>query len=264
MTAQKFHFIYSHYCLSFGYHNSDYQNIEMKPEKERPSIIFSAALTTGRNATFRFSVIRDEITHQLSAVTPLGNSHNGSFNTRGLRALAISLEDAPAALEQLRAKADEFLRFERTSEDRITEGLQSHLTDLRFMHELDAAGNRYDGADYDPEDDFHKWLIENDFAEVETDDESPEDKTLSLAWDWEDRLTEYFDNYFLGVQIANTPAGDSPCVEADICVGGPTCYLKQFFGRGYVLVYAWGGQSDAYSLDSDLDDWLDDRFCVYC
>lgn len=249
--------------LANAYHNEDFYKASIAPQHAQPNIQLQITLGD-KAATFYFLVNRAIQTHELTAVTPLPETDFGKYNAMGMQRLDIAPADWRAANEELKAIADGCLKHKRTEEDMTTEGLHSHLTDLQFMYELDTSGDDYDGADYDPDDDFHKWIIENNFAEVETDDDDPDDKALSLAWDWRDRLTEYFDSYFLSVQIANTPAGDSPCVEADICVGGPTCYLRQFFGRGYVLVYSWGGRSDDWSLDADLDDWLDDRFCVYC
>lgn len=218
----------------------------------------------GQEADFRLPLVRNSETHEITAINPIGDKCEGHNNRAVFEALGISLSDSLVAYEALTRLADSALKYERTEEDRISEGLQAHLTDLHFMHEMDMAGDDYDGVDYDPDDDFHKWLIDNEFAGVETDDDDPDDKTLSLISDWQDRLNEYFDNYFLSVRVANTPEGNAPCVEADICIGGPTCYLKQFFGRGYVLVYSWGGISEDYALDAEMDDWLDDRFGVNC
>ena len=249
--------------LANAYHNDDFYKASSLPQRSQPSIQLQIALGD-KAATFYFLVNRAIQTHELTAVTPLPETEFGKVNAEAFKRLGIAPADQWAANEQLKAIADECLKHKRTEDDMIAEGLRGHLTDLQFMYELDTNGDSYDGADHDPDDDFHKWLIENNFAEVETDDDDPDDKTLSLVSDWRDRLTDYFDSYFLGVQIANTPEGDAPCVEADICVGGPTCYLRQFFGRGYVLVYSWGGLSDDWSLDADLDDWLDDRFGVDC
>lgn len=259
----SFNFTLKSEYLANTYHNDDFYKASIAPQHAQPNIQLQIALGD-KAATFYFLVNRAIQTHELTAVTPLPETDFGKYNAAGMQRLGIAPADQWTANEQLKAIADKCLKHKRTEEDMIAEGLRGHLTDLQFMYELDTNGDSYDGDDYDPDDDFHKWLIENNFAEVETDDDDPDDKTLSLVWDWQDRLTEYFDNYFLSVQIANTPAGDAPCVEADICVGGPTCYLRQFFGRGYVLVYSWGGKSDDWSLDADLDDWLDDRFCVNC
>ena len=249
--------------LANAYHNKDFYKASSLPQRSQPNIQLQITLGD-KAATFYFLVNRAIQTHELTAVTPLPETEFGKNNAAAMQRLGIAPADQWAANEQLKAIADECLKHKRTEEDMIAEGLRGHLTDLQFMYELDTNGDSYDGADYDPDDDFHKWLIENNFAEVETDDDDPDDKTLSLVSDWQDRLTDYFDSYFLGVRIANTPEGDAPCVEADICVGGPTCYLRQFFGRGYVLVYSWGDLSDDWSLDADLDDWLDDRFGVDC
>lgn len=249
--------------LANAYHNEDFYKASIAPQHAQPNIQLQITLGD-KAATFYFLVNRAIQTHELTAVTPLPETDFGKYNAMGMQRLDIAPADWWAANEELKAIADGCLKHKRTEEDMIAEGLRGHLTDLQFMYELDTNGDDYDGADYDPDDDFHKWLIENNFAEVETDDDDPEYKTLSLFGDWRDRLSDYFGNSFLSVHIANTPEGDAPCVEADICVGGPTCYLRQFFGRGYVLVYSWGGLSDDWPLDADLDDWLDDRFCVYC
>lgn len=249
--------------LANAYHNDDFYKASSLPQCSQPNIQLQIALGD-KAATFYFLVNRAIQTHELTAVTPLPETDFGKTNAKAFKLLGIEPTDQWAANEQLKAIADGCLKHKRTEEDMIAEGLLTHKADILNMYELDINGDDYDGAGYDPDDDFHKWLIENDFAKVETDDDDPDDKTLSLVSDWQDQLTEYFDNYFLSVQIANTPEGDAPCVEAYICFGGPNCYLRQFFGRGYTLVYAWGGLSDSYGLDADLDDWLDDRFCVNC
>lgn len=248
--------------LANAYHNDDFYKASSLPQHSQPNIQLQIALGN-KAATFYFLVNRAIQTHELTAVTPLPETDFGKNNSSAFKRLGIKPADQWAANEELKAIADECLKHKRTEEDMIAEGLRGHLTDLQFMYELDTNGDSYDGDDFDPDDDFHKWLIGNNFAEVETDDDDPEYKTLSLFGDWRDRLSDYFGNYFLSVRIANTPEGDAPCVEADICVDGPTCYLRQFFGRGYVLVYAWGGLSDDWSLDSDLDDWLDSMLCTY-
>ena len=217
----------------------------------------------GQEADFRLPLIRNSETHEITAVNPIGDKCEGHNNRAVFEALGVSLSDSLVAYEALTRLADNALKYERTEEDRISEGLQSHLTELRFMHELDTNAYEYKCEDYDPEDDFHKWLIDNEFAEIDDNDDDY-GNLLRLRPDWQDRLNEYFDNYFLSVRIANTPEGNAPCVEADICIGGPTCYLKQFFGRGYVLVYSWGSISEDYALDAEMDDWLDDRFGVIC
>lgn len=252
--------------LANAYHNDDFYKASSLPQRLRPNIQLQIALGD-KAATFYFLVNRAIQTHELTAVTPLPETDFGKNNAEAFKRLDIEPADQWPANEQLKAIADKCLKHERTNEDMIAEGLRGHLTDLQFMHELDQKGAWYDGDEFDPADDFQRWLIENEFAYVDEnadDENAPIERTVQLYSDYQDRLTEYFDNYFLGVQIANTADGDAPCVEADICIGGPTCYLKQFFGRGYVLVYAWGGQSDTYNLNADLDDWLDDRFCVYC
>lgn len=217
----------------------------------------------GKEADFRLPLRRDSETHAITAGTPIAGICEGHDNTNVFHALSIPLWDSLIVYEVLTRLADNALKRERTQEDLISEGLESHLTELRFMHELDTNAYEYNALDYDPEDDFHKWLIDNEFAYIDDNDDDY-GNLLRLVHNWEDRFAEYFDNYFLSVRVANTPEGDAPCVEADICVGGPTCYLKQFFGRGYVLVYAWGGLSDDWALDSDMDAWLDDRFGVNC
>ena len=217
----------------------------------------------GKEADFRLPLRRDSETHVITAETPIGGICERHSNNEVFAALRISLADSLGVYKQLIALANDVLKRKRTEEDLISEGLESHLTELRFMHELDTNAYEYNALDYDPSDDFHKWLIDNEFAEVDDNDDDY-GNLLRLMPNWEDRFSEYFDNYFLSVRVANTPEGNAPCVEADICVGGPTCYLKQFFGRGYVLVYSWGGLSDDWALDSDMDNWLDDRFCVNC
>ena len=207
-------------------------------------------------------LFRNDITHQICAYTPRGDFLAGKDNTAKLRAAGVSIEQLLAVYGELTRLVTEKLRFERTEDDRITEGLLSHKSDILNMYELNTRGADYDGIDYDDSDDFHKWLIENEFAEVDTDDETGE-KTLMLFGDWEDRLSDYFGDYFLSVQIANTPEGDAPCVEACICFGGPNCYLRQMFGRGYSLIYSWGGLSDSYEFDADLNDWLDNMLGTY-
>ena len=207
-------------------------------------------------------LFRNEFTYQICAYTPRGDFLAGKDNLAKLRAACVSIEQMPTVYGELARLANERLRFERTEDDRITEGLLSHKADILNMYELEQNGDDYDGIAYDNSDDFHKWLIENEFAEVDTDDETGE-KTLMLFGDWEDRLSDYFGDYFLSVQIANTPEGDAPCVEACICFGGPNCYLRQMFGRGYSLIYSWGGLSDSYEFDADLDDWLDDMLGTF-
>lgn len=257
--------------LANAYHNEDFYKASIAPQHAQPNIQLQITLGD-KAATFYFLVNRAIQTHELTAITPLPESDFGKSNAAALQRLGIAPADQWAANEQLKAIADECLKHKRTEEDTIAEGLRGHLTDLQFMYELDQKGAWYDGDEFDPDDDFQKWMLENDFAYVDedavdedaVDEDAPIERTLQLYGDWQDRLSDYFGNYFLSVRIANTPEGDAPCVEADICVGGPTCYLRQFFGRGYVLVYSWGGLSDDWSLDADLDDWLDDRFCVYC
>lgn len=217
----------------------------------------------GQEADFRLPLLRNPKTHVITAIYPIGDKCEGHNNRAVFEALGISLSDSLIVYEVLTRLADNALKHERTGEDLVSEGLQAHLTDLQFMYELDTNAYAYKCEDYDPEDDFHKWLIDNEFAYIDDNDDDY-GNLLRLVHNWEDRFAEYFDNYFLSVRVANTPEGDAPCVEADICVGGPTCYLKQFFGRGYVLVYAWGGLSDDWALDSDMDAWLDDRFGVNC
>lgn len=260
MTSFNFT-IKEHYTVNAN-RNESFYKVSTVPEKRQPHVLLTVA-ANDIEANFNFLLNRAIQTHELTAVTPLPESDFGKSNAAAMQRLGIAPADQWAANEELKALADNALRFERTEEDTIAEGLRGHLSDIQFMYELDTNGDDYDGADYDPDDDFHKWLIENEFAEIETDDDDPDYKTLSLFGDWRDRLSDYFGNYFLSVRIANTPEGDAPCVEADICVGGPTCYLRQFFGRGYVLVYSWGGLSDDWSLDSDLDDWLDSMLCTY-
>ena len=217
----------------------------------------------GQIVSFSLPIRRDPQTHQLSAYTPQGGICAGADNNARLAAAGLPLTQYLAAFSELVRLTTEKLRFERTEDDQITEGLLSHRADILNMHELYASGVDYDGVDYDETDDFHKWLVENDFADVDTDDETGE-KTLQLFGDWRDRLSDYFSDYFLSVRIANTPEGDAPCVEADICIGGPTCYLRQFFGRGYTLVYSWGALSDEYGFDSEVDAFLDDMFGIFC
>lgn len=220
-------------------------------------------LINGQEGDFRLPLRRDSETHAITAGTPIAGICEGHDNTNVFHALSIPLWDSLIVYEVLTRLADNALKHERTQEDWISEGLRGHLTDLQFMYELDTNAYAYKCEDYDPEDDFHKWLIDNEFAYVDDNDDDY-GNLLRLAPNWQDRFSEYFDNYFLSVRVANTPEGNAPCVEADICVGGPTCYLKQFFGRGYTLVYSWGGISDDYALDAELDDWLDDRFSVNC
>ena len=199
---------------------------------------------------------------ELYAYTPQAGICAGKNNNAVLLAAGVSIDQMPAVYSELTRLVTEKLKNERTDDDMVAEGLIAHKDDICNMHEFYEYGDTYDGETYDPEDDFHKWLIENNFAEIETDDETGE-KTLSLFGDWSDRLSDYFGNYFLSVQIANTDDGDALCVEADICIGGPTCYLRQFFGRGYTLVYSWGGLSESYEFDADLDDWLDDMLATW-
>ena len=226
-----------------------------------PHALVTAEINS-KQVTLALPVLRNDVTHQISAAIPLGGYCAGIANNTILKAAGLGLGQLLAAYGELARLVNEKLRFERTEDDRITEGLLSHKADILNMYELSTCGNDYDGAEYDETDDFHKWLIKNEFAEVDTDDETGE-KTLMLFGDWEDRLSDYFGNYFLSVQIANTPEGDAPCVEAVICFGGPNCYLRQMFGRGYSLIYSWGGLSDSYEFDAELDGWLDDMLGTF-
>lgn len=265
MTMQRFNFTAKEHYIVNARHNENFYKASTLPQERQPHVLLTVA-ANDIEANFNFLINRAIQTHELTAITPLPETDFGKPNAAAMQRLGIAPADQWAANVELIALADNALRFERTEEDTIAEGLRGHLTDIQFMYELDQKGAWYDGDESDPADDFHKWLIENEFAYVDEeaeDEDAPIERTLQLYGDYQDRLSDYFGNYFLSVRIANTPEGDAPCVEADICVGGPTCYLRQFFGRGYALVYSWGGLSDDWSLDSDLDDWLDSMLCTY-
>ena len=257
---QKLLTIKSHH-LANAYHNDEFERAPALPQNRGPYMHIEAE-RGGKIASFRLIVDRYD-SHELWSRIPVGGSDFGLINTESLRRLDIPADCAASVMDELRAYADEVLKGQRTMEDEISEGLEGVKFEIFSMHELDQNGGSYDGADFDPEDDFHQWLLENNFAEIETDDDDPDYKTLSLAYDWRDRLSEYFGSYFLDVTIANNSEGTALCVEALITTGGPYVALKQFMGRGYELVYSWGALSESYSFDSELDGWLDDMLGTF-
>lgn len=259
---QKLLTIKSH-RLANTYHNDDFDRAPALPQNRGPHITFEAEYK-GKTESFYLIVDRYD-SHELRARIPVGGTYFGMINTESLRRLGVSIDNTLNAMDELRAYANEVLKGQRTEEDQITEGLEGVKFEIFSMYELDQHGQSYDGAEFDPEDDFHQWLLENNFAEIETDDDDddPDYKTLSLAYDWRDRLSEYFGSYFLDVTIANNSEGTALCVEALITTGGPYVALKQFMGRGYELVYSWGALSESYSFDSELDSWLDDMLGTF-
>lgn len=251
---QKILKIKSHRLVN-TYHNDDFERAAALPQSRGPYMRIEAE-RGGKIASFRLIVDRYD-SHELWSRIPVGGSGFGLINTESLRRLDIPMDDTLNAMDELRAYADEALKGQRTMEDEISEGLEGVKFEIFSMYELEQNGDDYDGADYDPDDDFHKWLIENNFAEIETDDDDADYKTLSLFGDWRDRLSDYFGSYFLDVTVANNSEGTALCVEAWITTGGPSVSLRQFMGRGYELIYSWGALSESYSFDSELDSWLD-------
>ena len=257
---QKLLTIKSH-RLANTYHNDDFDRAPALPQNRGPYITLDAEF---KDKTESFYLIVDRYdSHELRARIPVGGSYFGMINTESSRRLGVSIDSTLNAMDELRAYANEVLKGQRTEEDKISEGLEGVKFEIFSMYELDQNGDSYDGDDFDESDDFHQWLIENEFAEVETDDEDPVYKTLSLFGDWRDRLSDYFGRYFLDVTIANNSEGTALCVEALITTGGPYVALKQFMGRGYELVYSWGALSESYSFDSELDGWLDDMLGTF-
>ena len=260
MTVQKIQFSLREHRLINAYHNENY--LDNLPER-RSAAIYLLVDFDNSPAEFWLLLDRDAATHRISAVVPFGGYGYGARNTETLRRLGIPADSAAAAMDELRKIVNDLLANRRTEEDQITEGLEGVKSEILNIYELDQHGARYDGAEFDPEDDFHQWLIENHFAEIETDDDDPAEKTISLAYDWRDRLSEYFGNYFLDVTIANNDEGTALCVEAWITTGGPSVSLRQFMGRGYELIYSWGALSESYGFDSELDAWLDDMLGTF-
>ena len=258
MTKLNFK-LFEHYLVNAA-HNNDFYDAHSAIESFRPRIELRGH-AGDKSATFYFFLSRNDETHQLAAVTPQGGTLLNENNIDTARRLDIPLADFWAVMEELRALADDCLKYERTEEDKAAEAIEGYKFDIFSTYELDQHGARYDGDEFDPEDDFHKWLIENEFAWV--DDAEDAEKTLRLYGDWRDRLSDYFARYFLDITVANNGEGTALCVDALITTGGPHVAIEQFMGRGYTLRYSWGAATEVYSFDRDLDQWLDEMFGVW-
>ena len=238
-----------------------------RSDRDPGVIVHLADTRSDRVYKLDLPVVRNAATGQFKAIMPMNADKERSALVWELYRTHAAPQncriDLSCFADVLTREVNKRIENERTDDDRARELVNSIARDMEFFKEsFEADASDLDGVPFDPEDEFHLWLVDRRLAAVKSDDD--EDGYLDLAADFNDRVGESFAEYFLAVDIAFNRDHTRPCVNAVVSYGGPSVSIEQFFGSNYEVNATVGTHTATSYLDSEDSEWLDSMFGVNC